>query len=94
MSGLGQFEPTDRRCANGGNREGFRMPAPARAIDLVQGAGVGKPPMKEPAGKRRAVGRLWGFGVAAASAGDGLPRIAGFRQALRIVDRVLPHLTA
>src|SRR5260370_9087667 len=70
------------------------MPAPARAIDLVQGAGVGKPPMKEPAGKRRAVGRLWGFGVAAALAGGGLPRIAGLRQALRIVVRGLPHLTA
>jgi hypothetical protein len=40
------------------------------------GAGVRKPPKKEPAGKRRAVGRLWGFGVAAALAGDGFPKIA------------------
>jgi hypothetical protein len=35
-------------------------------------AGVRKPPKKEPAGERRAVGRLWGFGSAAALPGDGL----------------------
>src|SRR5215831_10348678 len=36
------------------------------------GAGVRKPPKKEPAGSWWAVGRLWGFGSAAALPGDGL----------------------
>src|SRR5439155_647891 len=39
-------------------------------------AGVGKPPKNERAGKRWALGRVWGFGVAAALAGDGFPKIA------------------
>jgi len=39
------------------------------------GAGVRKPPKNEPAGQRRAVGRLWGFGRAAAMAGDGFAAI-------------------
>ena len=43
--------PLDSGAANDRKREGFRMPAPARAIDLVQWAGVGTPPMMEPAGK-------------------------------------------
>src|SRR5438105_13831154 len=39
-----------------------------------EGAGVRKPPKKEPAGSRWAVGRLWGFGSAAALPGDGSAR--------------------
>jgi hypothetical protein len=45
------------------------MPAPARAIDLVQGAGVRKPPKNEPVVGGAGGGRLWRFdgGVARAS---------------------------
>jgi hypothetical protein len=32
--------------------------------------------MKERAGKRWVLGRLWGFGAAAALAGDAFPKIA------------------
>jgi len=39
------------------------------------GAGVRKPPKNEPAGQRRAVGGLWGFGRAVALARDGLGEI-------------------
>ena len=50
------------------------------------GAGVRKPPKKEPAGERRAVGRLWEFDVAAGLAGDGVARIAGSWKALMIAE--------
>jgi hypothetical protein len=42
--------------------------------------------MKEPAGERRAVGRLWGFDVAAGLAGDGFAKIAGSWKLLMIAD--------
>ena len=48
---------------------------------------VRKPPKNEPAGQRRAVGRLWGFGRAAALAEDGFEEIGESRKALRIADR-------
>jgi hypothetical protein len=46
--------------------------------------------MKEPAGERRAVGRLWGFdvaaGVVAGLAGDGFAKIAGSWKLLMIAN--------
>jgi hypothetical protein len=59
---------------NGRCREGFRMPAGREQWTRYR-AGVRKPPMKEPAGERRADGRLWGFGRAAALAEDGFAEI-------------------
>ena len=50
------------------------------------GAGVQKPPKKEPAGKRRGLGRLWGFGVAAALLGDGFVRIAESGKPLMVAN--------
>jgi hypothetical protein len=43
--------PSAAAAANGRNREGFRMPARRERLTQYK-AGVGKPPKKEPAGKR------------------------------------------
>jgi hypothetical protein len=53
-------------------RLGFRMPAWREHSPRcrVQRAGVRKSPKNEPAGQRRAAGRLWGFGHAAVLAED------------------------
>ena len=56
--------------------EGFRMPA-GRALSRRTGAGVRKPPRKEPAGSRCAVCRLWGFDGAACWVGDALAGVVG-----------------
>src|SRR5262249_19758531 len=53
-SGLGRFYPFGQRAANGRKRLGFRMPAQRERSTRAKGAGVRKPPMKEPAGRRRA----------------------------------------
>jgi hypothetical protein len=42
--------------------------------------------MKEPAGERRAVGRLWGFDAAAALRGDSFPKIAVSWKLLEIAE--------
>jgi hypothetical protein len=49
MSLKGQIPQLHRGLANGRNREGFRMPA-GRDLSGGRGAGVRKPPRKEPAG--------------------------------------------
>jgi hypothetical protein len=49
-------------------------------------AAVGKPPKNEPAGKRRRVCCLWGFGGAAGSAGDGVSGIAEIGRPPMIAD--------
>ena len=58
-----------------GNSRPYRECRPGASSGRGIGAGVRKPPMNEPAGERRAVGRLWGFGRAAALAGDGFAEI-------------------
>ena len=62
------------------------MPARRERLTRGKGAGVGKPPMKEPAGERRAVGRLWGFDAAVALRGDSFPKIAVSWKLLVIAD--------
>src|SRR5260370_38666035 len=52
------------------------MPA-RRDLCSRTGAGVRKPPRKEPAGAGWAVCRLWGFGGAAACVGDALAGVVG-----------------
>jgi hypothetical protein len=58
-------------------------------------AGVRKPPKNEPAGKRRVLALLWGFGMAAALAGDGFAKIAKSWELLMIADwPLVAYLTA
>ena len=52
------------------------MPAWHERSTRREGAGVRKPPKKEPAGSRWAVSRLWGFGSAATLPGGGFLKIA------------------
>ena len=69
----GSFETTP---ANGRVGEGFRMPA-GRDLSSRTGAGVRKPPRKEPAGSWCAVSGLWGFYGAACWVGDALAGVVG-----------------
>ena len=60
-----QLDPIMELCAETASAhvrscEGFRMPA-CRDVAACAGAGVRKPPGKEPAGVGRAVCHLWGF---------------------------------
>src|SRR5690348_16921635 len=54
------------------------------------GAGVGKPPKNEPAGWRRGVGRLWGFGRSAALAKDHFAQIGESWNPPMMADRAVP----
>ena len=67
----GNRQPGLKRLLSGRVSDAGRARAVARSV----GAGVRKPPKNEPAGQRRAVGRLWGFGRAVVSAGDGFREI-------------------
>ena len=58
----------DRGLANGRYREGVSDAGPSSTYPPSVRAGVRKPPRKEPAGRWRAVCRLWGFDRAAALA--------------------------
>jgi hypothetical protein len=79
-----------RELANGWKRRNLCRPlSPVRVTAFLKGfgcrrehehliryqAGVRKPRKKEPAGRRWAVGRLWGFVARAALPADGLPRL-------------------
>src|SRR5262249_30673672 len=54
MSQLGRLLPAAFEAAWVRYRLGFRMPAQRERSTGAKGAGVRKPPMKEPAGRRRA----------------------------------------
>src|SRR6516225_7909613 len=62
---------------------------PVVTYPAVLGAGVRKPPRKEPAGNRCAVCRLWGFGCAEIHVKFALPRPT---QLARSTERLFEHL--
>ena len=64
--------PVDREgCDYGGYFASVNRNKRSVVLDIK----VRKPPKNEPAGQRRAVGRLWGIGRAAALVGDDFARV-------------------
>src|SRR6516225_10334472 len=74
--------------ARSGQVKGFGC-RPVVTYPAVLGAGVRKPPRKEPAGNRCAVCRLWGFGCAEIHVKFALPRPT---QLARSTERLFEHL--
>src|SRR5260370_9495613 len=69
MAGIGTIEPSPAVALSAYCCAGFRMPARRGLSTGAEGAGVGKPSGKEPAGAGCAGCRLWGFDGAASCVG-------------------------
>src|SRR6516162_8432529 len=79
MTAIDQTRPSCKKvlAGRGPSTQGFRMPAGRDYSRAALGAGVRKPPRKEPAGRRVDGCRLWGFDGAAAWVGDALAGVVG-----------------